>query len=78
MFSFPQETVLDPFLGSGTTAMVAKALGRNSIGYEINADFIPLIKDRVGSDNLLEKVKLQFLKQDLTIDLDKEYATLPY
>ncbi len=78
MFSFPQETVLDPFLGSGTTAMVAKALGRNSIGYEINADFIPLIKDRVGSNNLLEKVKLQFLKQDLTIDLDKEYATLPY
>jgi modification methylase len=78
MFSFPQETVLDPFLGSGTTAMVAKALGRNSIGYEINADFIPLIKERVGSNNLLEKVKLEFLKQNLTIDLNKEYATLPY
>lgn len=78
MFSFPQETVLDPFLGSGTTAMVAKALGRNSIGYEINADFIPLIKERVGSNNLLEKVKLEFLKQNLTINLNKEYATLPY
>lgn len=78
MFSFPQETVLDPFLGSGTTAMVAKALGRNSIGNEINADFIPLIKERVGSNNLLENVKLEFLKQNLTIDLNKEYATLPY
>lgn len=41
----------DPFLGSGTSSMVAKALERNSIGYEINAEFIPLIKDFVGSDN---------------------------
>jgi site-specific DNA-methyltransferase (adenine-specific) len=40
MFSFPNETVLDPFLGSGTTSLAAKNLNRNSIGYEINADFI--------------------------------------
>jgi site-specific DNA-methyltransferase (adenine-specific) len=38
MFSFPQETVLDPFMGSGTTALAAKRLGRNSIGYEINPE----------------------------------------
>src|SRR5579875_3684577 len=36
LFSFVGETVLDPFLGSGTTSKVAASLGRNSIGYEMN------------------------------------------
>ncbi|MFW5702249.1 MAG: DNA-methyltransferase, partial [Bacteroidota bacterium] len=36
MFAFAGETVLDPFMGSGTTALAAKKLDRNSIGYEIN------------------------------------------
>src|SRR5438093_12782854 len=36
LFSFHGETVLDPFLGSGTTMKVAQELGRNSWGYEIN------------------------------------------
>lgn len=39
MFSFVGDTVLDPFLGSGTTCLAAKNLNRNSIGYEINKDF---------------------------------------
>ncbi|HON86516.1 MAG TPA: site-specific DNA-methyltransferase, partial [Syntrophorhabdaceae bacterium] len=40
MFSFVGETVLDPFLGSGTTSLAARNLGRNSIGYEINRQYI--------------------------------------
>ncbi|HHM20777.1 MAG TPA: site-specific DNA-methyltransferase, partial [Bacteroidetes bacterium] len=36
MFSFASETVLDPFLGSGTTSLAAMNLQRNSAGYEIN------------------------------------------
>jgi len=36
LFSFHGETVLDPFLGSGTTMKVAQELGRNSWGYEID------------------------------------------
>jgi len=48
MFTFPGETVLDPFLGSGTTAKVAMALGRSSIGYEINRDFVPIIRQKLG------------------------------
>src|ERR1035437_7166496 len=36
MFSNPNDIVLDPFLGSGTTALVAKQLGRNYIGIEIS------------------------------------------
>jgi modification methylase len=36
LFSFVGETVLDPFLGSGTTSKAAAVLGRNSVGYELN------------------------------------------
>lgn len=48
MFSFVSETILDPFLGSGTTSKVAQELKRNSIGYEINKDYLPIIKKKVG------------------------------
>lgn len=41
-------TVLDPFLGSGTTAEVAERLERNYIGIEINPDYVPLIHKRLG------------------------------
>jgi DNA modification methylase len=48
MFTFMGETVLDPFLGSGTTSLVAKNLTRNSIGYEINPEFVPVIQEKLG------------------------------
>jgi len=41
-------TVLDPFMGSGTTAMVAAKHGRYGIGCELNPDYIKLIEQRVG------------------------------
>jgi len=47
MYSVIGDTVLDPFLGSGTTMKVAKDLGRNSIGYEINDKYLPVIKKRL-------------------------------
>ena len=47
MFSFVGDTVLDPFLGSGTTSLAAKNLNRNSAGYEINPDFIDTIKNKL-------------------------------
>jgi len=54
MFTFVGDTVLDPFLGSGTTAKVALELGRNVIGYEINEEFLEQIKHKLGIDeNLL-------------------------
>ena len=40
-------TVLDPFAGSGTTLYVAAALGRSSIGFELNEDYRPLIDARL-------------------------------
>ncbi len=48
MFSFVGETVLDPFLGSGTTMKVAAELNRDSIGYEINKNYLTSIKEKVG------------------------------
>jgi len=50
LFSYVGETVLDPFLGSGTTMKVARQLGRNSIGIEIKKSLIPIIKRKVGFD----------------------------
>lgn len=47
MFSFIGDIVLDPFMGSGTTALAAINLGRNSIGYEINANFINYYREKV-------------------------------
>jgi len=48
MFSFPEEVVLDPFLGSGTTVRVALELGRNGVGYEIQPAFIPIIQEKLN------------------------------
>jgi len=48
LFTFIGETVLDPFLGSGTTTKVAKELGRNSIGYEIDLELKPIILQKIG------------------------------
>jgi modification methylase len=57
MFSFVGDTVLDPFLGSGTTAKAALALRRNAVGYEINEAFLEgmaakLDLDRLASEGL--------------------------
>jgi len=48
LFSYKGETILDPFLGSGTTMKVARDLGRNSMGIEIKSSLIPIIKKKLG------------------------------
>ncbi|HLE75356.1 MAG TPA: site-specific DNA-methyltransferase [Candidatus Bathyarchaeia archaeon] len=49
MFSLKEDTVLDPFLGTGTTTIAAMATGRNSIGFEINPNFKDHIFARFNS-----------------------------
>ena len=39
--------VLDPFMGSGTTARVARTYSRNFIGYELNPDYIKIINQKI-------------------------------
>ncbi len=48
LYSYVGETVLDPFLGTGTTAVVARKLGRNCVGYEIDLELRPIIEERLG------------------------------
>jgi modification methylase len=48
MYTFHNETVLDPFMGSGTTAFAAAQEGRNSVGYEINPGFEPVIREKLN------------------------------
>lgn len=79
MFSFLGETVLDPFLGSGTTALAARNLDRCSIGYEINQDFIPIIKDKIGTADAFTKVEIKVIKQSATnANFEEQVNKLPY
>jgi len=67
MFSFSGETVLDPFLGSGTTAKVALELNRNAIGYEINDGFLRIIKEKLGLGQLNFAHNIQIIRRDRRI-----------
>ena len=44
--------VLDPLMGSGTTAVVARRLGRKYIGFELNPDYIDICRKRLKQGNL--------------------------
>jgi DNA modification methylase len=48
LYSYWGETVLDPFLGTGTTCAVARRLGRNCVGYEIDLELREAIEERLG------------------------------
>jgi site-specific DNA-methyltransferase (adenine-specific) len=58
MYSFAGDTVLDPFLGSGTTMEAARDWGRNSVGIELNPAFVPLIRERIGEAEQAENGEL--------------------
>ena len=47
LYSYEKDLILDPFIGSGTTAIAAKNLNRNYIGYEINEDYCDLANKRI-------------------------------
>ncbi|MDQ6763854.1 MAG: thermonuclease family protein [Bacteroidota bacterium] len=80
MFSFIGEIVLDPFAGSGTTSLAAKNLERSSIGYEINPEFIPFIKEKLEVNQKdLSGTTYEFIKQQpLSVDFEKEIQKQPY
>lgn len=80
MFSFIGETVLDPFLGSGTTAFAARNFDRNSIGFEINSEFIPLIKEKLDvNQNDIFGSRYEFITQvKQEFDFENEINKLPY
>lgn len=80
MFSFVDDTILDPFLGSGTTSLAARNAGRNSIGYEINAEFIPIISHKLSvHQHDLLGTTYEFVEQmPEDKDFEKEIQQQPY
>jgi len=79
MFSFVGDTVLDPFAGSGTTNMAAKNLERNSIAYEINPEFIPIIKEKIGFSQIdIYGTTYELITQEASNNFDQDIQNLPY
>jgi len=79
MFTFVDDVVLDPFLGSGTTALAAKNLNRHSVGYEINKDFISVIKEKLNYGQTdISGTKYEFLSDSSTTDFSAHIKNLPY
>jgi site-specific DNA-methyltransferase (adenine-specific) len=79
MFSFAGDSVLDPFLGSGTTSVAARNLLRNSIGYEINTGYIPVIKKKLDiSQTDLAETGYIFDKSETKADYSEDIKCLPY
>jgi site-specific DNA-methyltransferase (adenine-specific)/site-specific DNA-methyltransferase (cytosine-N4-specific) len=67
LYSYYRETVLDPFLGTGTTCLVAKKLGRNCIGYEIDLELKEAIEERLGLKQgslTLEAINVEIIIRD--------------
>ena len=80
MFSFIGETVLDPFAGSGTTSLAAKNLERNSIGFEINQEFLPIIKEKLEVHQKdMQGTSYEFVTQEnIETDFTEEIKKQPY
>jgi len=52
LYSFTEDIILDPFIGSGTTAVAALKTKRNFIGYDINDRYIKLAQKRIELSKL--------------------------
>lgn len=78
MFSFAGETVFDPFMGSGTTALAAKNLERNSIGYEINPEFKNYYIQKVSSSFPFNGDAFSYEQDFSNWDLKEKLKELPY
>lgn len=78
MFSFVGETVFDPFMGSGTTALAARNLQRNSIGYEINPDFVDYYKQKVDNACLFNDSTCLYKVDSSIINKEDKLNKLPY
>jgi site-specific DNA-methyltransferase (adenine-specific) len=82
MFSFIGETVLDPFIGSGTTSIAAAKLERNSVGYEISANFANITQkrfSRLKGSLFAQAADFEVARQKpLDIDFVKQISKLPH
>src|ERR1700737_3615147 len=63
MFSFANDTVLDPFMGTGTTLLAAARCGRSSIGVEIEASYVKMARQRLEAklSSLFEQERIEII-----------------
>ncbi len=61
LYTFEEEIVLDPFMGSGTTAVAALELNRHYIGYEIDKEYVGIAEKRIRE--VMGKKKQQLLPE---------------
>ena len=86
MFSVQDDTILDPFLGTGTTILGAIASGRNSIGYEIDANFKEIIEVRIknfkeiANERIKDRLKRhsEFMKERAELKGEHKYLNKNY
>lgn len=64
LFSYYGETVLDPFLGSGTTMKIAKKLERNSVGFEIIRDLESVIRKKINFESEVDNNIFEVIERD--------------
>ena len=50
LFTYRDDLVLDPFMGSGSTLIAAARLGRRYVGYELDAAYVQIARERVASE----------------------------
>ncbi|MFX1308216.1 MAG: DNA-methyltransferase [Promethearchaeota archaeon] len=86
MFSLYDDMVLDPFWGTGTTSLAAMISGRNSIGYEINFEFLEIFKKKLNIIKQLSfdinsnriKHHINFIKKYMNNFKNVKYKSVQY
>lgn len=64
LFTHEGELVLDPFVGSGTTLVAAQEINRNSVGFDLNRDYIHLSRSRMINENIFNNSKQIAIEDD--------------
>ncbi len=70
------DVVLDPFMGSGTTGVVSKRLGRHFIGIELDNDYFNIAKNRINTEKTLEKEKIIMAEIQIASFVQKQEMSL--
>ena len=67
-----EDIILDPFMGSGTTGVVAKRLNRSFVGIEIDEGYFNIAKNRINSEKAIEKERLLEFEMNIISVIKKQ------
>jgi len=70
------DVILDPFMGSGTTGVISKRLGRHFIGIELDNDFFRIAKNRIDSEKELQKKNILIAEIQIASFIEKQELSL--